>query len=172
MKEACAYNNYTSNILGERLANELLEHAAKEYLNKLNLKKGEPLPPNITIVFLGNANLQPQNFNLREADTNGIGTEIKYPGISASIFFTESREATTQAVLGKPAKTPKNNTFTYFANESELEKIGYKAFYYPTKNNPLHTLVVHQNQINDPYNWLTPFEAKKALVNLLNRNRK
>lgn len=126
---------------------------------KDELKPGQQLTPEsgIAVALMGNSQLNWNAFDLREQDRDPFAG-VPYPGKSAHIDFTNSLDPKTDpnqidlnmvcdAVLNR--KQARRTDHLYAATIQQIEDAGFRVFYAPQDNHPLHLRMVHVSQMGE-----------------------
>ncbi len=136
-------------------------------LEKLQFCQNENLY-DIPIVFVGNNNLNPCNFDIRKKDREDVNGEPCFPGKSATIGFSDNLAETCGGIFDRDRRRQDR---LYFSTIREIEDCNYSVYYLPTENQPLHVRMVNREHELDPSKHLPPFNDKKNLTELFSNGK-
>ena len=132
------------------------------------LSPGQPRPPDLPVLFLGNNTLNGFNFDIRKKDRAPI-MGFNFPGKSVSIGFSNDIHVVSGAILDKDAK---RQDHLFIVPRADLfQELGYAVVYLPTPNQPLHCRIVHSMHIQNPSMHLPPFRDRVALAKLFQQHK-
>ena len=132
---------------------------------KRELVFGSEIDVKIPILFVGNNTLQPFHFDLKRKDRAPIDGCVS-PGKSVHIAFTRNIHVASGALFDKDAK--RQDHLYIIPNGIEIKNLGYFACYLPTPNQPLHTRLIHESQVDNPNLEQPPYKYKKLIAELFN----
>ncbi len=121
----------------------------------------------IPIVYMGNNFLSPFSFDIKKKDRSTL-LGIEYPGISATIAFSENISETCGAIFDRDCKRQDR---MYCIPISKIEECNYSVYYLPTENMPLHVRLVHNIHRINLQEHLPPFNDRKLLANAFMEGR-
>ncbi len=135
---------------------------------KDELIDGSEIPVRLKVVIVGKNNLRPEDFDTRNKDRNPLGG-CYFPGKSAHIWFSDNLHEVCGAIFDRDAK---RQDAMYEASVLDINNTGYKVFYAPAPNLPLHVRLVSVTHIENQYAHLPQFSQRKAICELFRSKKK